>query len=90
MRIWCPDLQLVPFTYQNDEVSLKHFGVYIHTSARMLAEILFSAFVTATLIIYHLITNIDENYHTSQHFDQWYSRFDHFPDDVRSEIAYPP
>ena len=26
--------------------------------------------------------NIDENYRLSKRFDQWYSSFDHFPDDV--------
>ena len=54
MRIWCrprgSNWINLPFSYRYDDylgnyqVSLKHFGVYFYTLARMLAEILFSAF----------------------------------------------
>ena len=54
--------------------------------ARMLAEILFRPgfrrLTTATLIINHIIMIIDENNLLSQRFDQWYSRFAHFSDDM--------
>ena len=68
------------FTYRNDEylgnyqVSLKHFGVYFYTSARMLAEIYFSAFDNSNINylshIHDVFMNIDKNYRSSQRFDQ--------------------
>ena len=52
----------------------------------MLAVILFSAFDNSNInylsSIHDVFMNIDENYQSSQRFDQWYNSFDHFLDDV--------